>query len=335
MHEACCFTKEGEGKVRCRLCPHECVIPEGKVGACHVRVNRNGQLISLVYGQLAAIHSDPVEKKPLYHFYPGRQILSVGTHGCNLRCSFCQNYNLSQCDVDAPSRDFPITPSQLAHQAMSIPGNIGIAYTYNEPTVFYEFMVDVAELIHSAGLKNVAITNGFINSGPLLNLLPLMDAFNVDLKSFSDSFYRQMTGGRLAPVMDTLKAIVNAGKHLEITYLVIPTLNDSEEEFREMIDWISLELGPDIPLHLSRYFPAWKLSLPPTPESTLDNFADIAAEKLRYIYTGNVSTDIHSCTYCHECKTLLIKRLYYHTELSGVTGDGRCSHCGATLAGYF
>jgi len=223
----------------------------------------------------------------------------------------------------------------LAHQAMSIPGNIGIAYTYNEPTVFYEFMVDVAELIHSAGLKNVAITNGFINSGPLLNLLPLTDAFNVDLKSFSDSFYRQMTGGRLAPVMDTLKAIVNAGKHLEITYLVIPTLNDSEEEFREMIDWISLELGPDIPLHLSRYFPAWKLSLPPTPESTLDNFADIAAEKLRYIYTGNVSTDIHSCTYCHECKTLLIKRLHYHTELTGVTGDGRCSHCGATLAGYF
>ncbi len=335
MHEAQFYFFGEDKKVRCGLCPHDCLIGEGNAGICQVRVNRNGKLFSLVYDRIAAIHSDAVEKKPLYHFYPGRQILSVGTHGCNLRCTFCQNHNLSQCTSDAPSRDFSISPAGLVQQAVSIPGNIGIAYTYNEPTVFYELMADTAVLVHSAGLKNVIITNGYINPIPLAKLLPYIDAFNVDLKAFSDHFYRKITGGRLAPVLETLKAVIDAGKHLEITFLVIPTLNDSEEEFREMVDWISLELGPDIPLHLSRYFPAWKLSLPPTPELTLNHFADIAAEKLRYVYTGNVSTDAHSITFCPDCKTRLIMRKRYQVELPGLTEDGKCSHCGASLAGCF
>lgn len=335
MPEAQFYTAVENGKVRCGLCPHDCLISDGNAGVCGVRVNRSGKLFSLVHGQVAAIHSDPIEKKPLYHFYPGRQILSVGTRGCNLRCAFCQNHNLSQWDAGTLMHDSPVSPAELVQQAISTGGNIGIAYTYNEPTVFYELMAETAALVHSAGLKNVVVTNGFINPGPLEKLLPLIDAFNVDLKSFSDDFYRQMTGGRLSPVLDTLKTIIYAGKHLEITFLVIPTLNDSEEEFREMVDWISLELGPDVPLHLSRYFPAWKLSLPPTPLSTLEKFTAIASEKMRYVYTGNVTTDLHSSTCCPRCHSRLISRKGYHVSLTGLTEEGTCLYCGAPVAGTF
>lgn len=335
MPEAQFFTAVENGKVRCGLCPHDCLISDGNAGVCGVRVNRSGKLFSLVHGQVAAIHSDPIEKKPLYHFYPGRQILSVGTRGCNLRCAFCQNHNLSQWDAGTLMHESPVSPAELVQQAISTGGNIGIAYTYNEPTVFYELMAETAALVHSAGLKNVVVTNGFINPGPLKKLLPLIDAFNVDLKSFSDDFYRQMTGGRLSPVLDTLKAIIFSGKHLEITLLVIPTLNDSEEEFRAMVDWISLELGPDVPLHLSRYFPAWKLSLPPTQVSTLEKFTTIASEKMRYVYTGNVPTDLHASTCCPRCHSRLIRRKGYQVSLTGLTEEGTCLYCGAPVAGTF
>ncbi len=335
MREALYYAPEEQERVRCHLCPHECLIPEGKPGVCHVRVNRGGKLYTEVYGRLSAIHSDPIEKKPLYHFYPGRTILSVGTRGCNLRCSFCQNYNLSQSDGSVPSHEATFLPGELVKQALSVPGNIGIAYTYNEPAIFYEFMADTALEAHSAGLKNVMVTNGYINPEPLRELLPLMDAFNVDLKSFTDTFYRKMTGGSLAPVLATLKSIVNAGRHLEITMLVIPTLNDSVQEFRDMVEWISMELGPDVPLHLSRYFPAWKLSVLPTPESTLEEFAGLASEKLRYVYTGNVTTDLHASTCCPHCHSKVIRRKGYQVSLTGLTGEGTCLYCGAPVAGTF
>lgn len=328
MKEAQFWSVESDKKVRCLLCPHQCLVADGKTGICRVRKNISGQMYSMVYGHLAAIHSDPVEKKPLYHFYPGHRILSTGTFGCNLHCTFCQNYDISQNDSGANRMNNEISPRELAEKASQIPGNLGIAYTYNEPTVFFEFMLDTAFEIKTMGLKNAVISNGFILPGPLEKLLPFIDAFNIDLKSFSDGFYRKMTGGSLDPVLGTLKAIVKAGKHLEITLLVIPSLNDSAEEFSRMTDWIRNELGPDIPLHLSRYFPSYKLSLPPTPMTALLQFAGMAREKLNYVYTGNISIGDYSSTFCPRCKAELIRRESYEVTITGLTSKGLCSECG-------
>jgi len=265
----------------------------------------------------------------LYHFYPGKQILSVGTYGCNFRCSFCQNYNISQSELKITGHR--INPVDLSGKAANLPGNIGVAYTYNEPTVYYEFMLDIAVEIKALGLKNAVVSNGFIQNKPLLTLLPYIDAFNIDLKSFSNDFYHKMAGGSLEPVLETLKAIYNAGKHLEITFLVIPGLNDSPAEFEAMTDWIAEELGVDIPLHLSRYFPSFKLSLPPTPVSTLNNFAGTAARKLNYVFTGNVSGNNYTSTFCSRCKAELIHRNGYDIYITGLTGEGKCSRCGTVI----
>lgn len=332
MQEAAFYQTAPEGKVKCLLCPHHCLISEGLSGTCNVRVNRDGKLFSLVYGQPAALHSDPIEKKPLYHFYPGRQILSIGTKGCNLRCSHCQNYSISQCAVVHENHGREFSPSLLVKKAVSLPGNLGIAYTYNEPTIFYEYMVETAEMIHAEGMKNVMVSNGFIEEEPLLSLIPHIDAFNIDLKSFSDKFYRDITGGRLKPVMRTLQTIAAAGKHLEITLLVIPALNDGIEEFTMMRDWIASELGSDTPLHLSRYFPAYKMALPPTTVSTLLKLAGIAREELHFVYTGNMADDEYSSTYCPNCNNCVIERSGYHTNVTGLTNDSSCTQCGKLVA---
>jgi pyruvate formate lyase activating enzyme len=336
MHEALYWETCPELKVKCLLCPHECLIPEGRRGICRVRENRQGRLFTLVYGQPAAVHADPVEKKPLFHFYPGKQILSVGTYGCNLRCSFCQNHHLSQMDRPSSGHPFPALPPEiLAEQALRLKGNTGMAYTYNEPTIFYEYMTETARQIHQGGMKNVMISNGFISAEPLKNLLPLMDAFNIDLKSFRDSFYRKVTGGTLMPVLETLKIIANAGKHLEVTHLVIPGMNDEPDGFREMVTWLSEELGCDIPLHLSRYFPAYHLDQPPTRLETLRFFAQLAEEKLHFVYTGNVGGGDFSSTWCPECNNELIVREGYQTLITGLTPEGSCGRCGAKIPGVW
>lgn len=322
---------ENGEKVRCLLCPHECLIAEGRTGICRVRKNVNHRLFSLAYGEVAAIHSDPVEKKPLYHFYPGSQILSFGTYGCNLHCTFCQNHHLSQPADHTFPQTATISPDQLVRKAVQISGNTGLAYTYNEPSVFFEFMIHTAEKAMDAGLKNVVVSNGYINPDPLRELLPFIDAFNVDLKSFSNDFYRTMTGGSLKPVLDSLKTIVKAGRHLEITFLVIPSLNDSPDEFRLMTDWICHELGNEIPLHLSRYFPSYKLFLPPTPPATVLKFAEIAGEKLDYVYAGNMGDNDFSSTYCPHCRSELIHRSYYEVQLTALTPEGTCSKCGTSV----
>jgi pyruvate formate lyase activating enzyme len=330
MQEALFWHLEQDQKLKCLLCPHECLIPKGKTGLCRVRKNLDGKLYTIVYGEPAALHSDPVEKKPLYHFSPGKQIMSLGTYGCNFRCSFCQNYHLSQNGQGA-ERVNKVTPDALVENATRLPGNIGMAYTYNEPTIFYEYMLDTASAIHSAGLKNVMVSNGFINVKPLERLIPLMDAFNIDLKSFSDDFYRKYTSGHLEPVLETLKTIAGAGKHLEITHLVITGLNDSTEEFHLLTDWIVRELGQDIPLHLSRYFPAYKLSRQPTSTSVLNHFASLAAEKMHYVFTGNVTNDNFSSTFCPHCRALLIHRQRYDITISGLTSEGKCLKCGTPI----
>ena len=321
------FETESNNTVKCLLCPHHCKIKPGNSGICGVRLNDNGTLISAGYGKVSALHLDPIEKKPLYHFFPGSKILSVGSIGCNLDCSFCQNHDISQADIGTYRIAQTYTPEQLVSEALLITGNTGIAYTYNEPVVWFEFVLETAMAAHKAGLKNVLVTNGFINEGPLSELLPFIDALSVDLKGFSESFYLKVAGGALLPVLNSLKQVRLSGKHLEIVNLVIPQLNDNETEFEAMVQWIADELGDHTVLHLSRYFPRYRLGIEPTSLYTLDKLAEIARQKLKFVYVGNVQSE-YSDTHCPECAKLLITRQGYTVSCAGLTSDGKCKSCG-------
>jgi pyruvate formate lyase activating enzyme len=283
MHEALYYEKLDLKKVHCHLCPYECVIPSSGRGACGVRINKDGILHSLVYGKTTGLSLDPIEKKPLYHYHPGEFILSLGTCGCNLHCEFCQNWQTSQ-EADGPAEN--ITSEDIIERAKGL-GSFGIAYTYNEPFIWYEFVLDTARLAKAKGLENVLVTNGFVNKEPLEKMLPYINAMNIDLKSFDEDFYAKVCKGRLKPVLDTIK--VSSKKcHIELTNLIIPTLNDSEAIIKKMVDWIYDNTGPDTPLHLSRYFPCYKSTLPPTPVETLKMAEKIAKKKLKHVYMGNV-----------------------------------------------
>jgi len=330
MQEALFYSKLEAPKVQCNLCPWNCILDDGQTGNCKVRINQNGMLFSEVFNKVAALGSDPIEKKPLYHFYPGKNILSFGEVGCNLHCSFCQNHRISQCEAKSFNRFHEITSEQIVHEAQKTWNNIGIAYTYNEPFTFYEFVLETAQLAQTNGLKNVMVSNGYINPEPLKKLLPFIDAFNIDLKAFTENFYRTYTKGKLQPVLETLKTIANSKAHLEITTLVIPELNDDEDTFRNMVKWITDELGEKTPLHLSRYFPQYKMDQPLTPIHTLVNLYNIAQEHLSYVFMGNVSDEKRSSTYCSECGEVLIERNGYNTELKNLEFDGNCKHCGAS-----
>ena len=329
--EALYYQKLRDNKVQCLLCPHECRINPGNYGICRVRVNKEGVLHTTVYEKACAFRFDPIEKKPLYHFYPGHQILSIGTVGCNLRCTFCQNWEISQCCAE----DYPYLKPMPVDEVMEMlegkEDNIGLAYTYNEPTVFFEYMLAMARRVKQAGLKNVAVTNGFISKHPLLELLEYVDAFNVDLKAFTDDFYRRITTARLQPVKDSLVAIRKKGRHLELTNLIITGLNDHEETFEEMVRWISSELGKDTPLHLSRYFPSYKLDAPSTPVSTLSNLYDIALKHLQYVYLGNTDSSTGRKTVCPNCHHVAIDRRGYKTYKSGLDPNGNCQNCGEKI----
>lgn len=272
------------GLLECGLCPHQCAIPDGGVGICGVRSNANGEL-RLMHA-LSAVAVDPIEKKPLYHFHAGKNILSVGGYGCNLRCSFCQNHHISQ---NVPQNVSPKhTPPSILNLALQTPNNIGVAYTYNEPTMLFELMLETAQLVSGAEMCNVMVTNGFINQKPLALLLEHVHAFNVDLKAFTHDFYRKYAGAELQPVLDTLIAIKKAGRHLEITYLVIPSLNDSATEAERMFNWIASNLGADTPLHINRYFPMYRLDNPPTSLEKLHELRSLAEERLLHVHLGNV-----------------------------------------------
>lgn len=288
MKEAYYYKKHDNNKVHCTLCPHECIIPDGKRGICHVRKNNSGVLYAETYEQAAALHVDPVEKKPLYHFHPHKPVLSLGSIGCNMSCRFCQNCDISQAHPEEFHylRHLPV--ESVIEQARSIPGNIGIAYTYNEPAVYYEYMLDTAKEARKNHLKNIVITNGFISPAPLEELLPYIDAFNIDLKAFNDNFYKKLTASHLDPVLQAIMAIAGRNIHLEITNLIIPGYNDNSKEFESMIRWINEQCGADTPLHLSRYFPAYRLQAPATPVETLKKFRKIAQKYLTNVYLGNV-----------------------------------------------
>lgn len=325
------YIKEDADQVRCLLCPHECLLKPGQTGLCKVRGNEKGALFSNNYGKVCSLHLDPIEKKPLYHFHPGKNILSVGTVGCNLHCRFCQNYEISQTTV----KDYPYlkdySPATIVSLATGEENNIGIAYTYNEPTVWYEFMYDIAEPAFHAGLKNVMVSNGFINKDPLKELLPIMHAFSIDLKAFTEAFYKHLTSSGLKPVLETLKTIRKSGRHLEITNLLIPDENDNEADFRNMMEWIKGELGEDTVLHISRFFPTYKLVHNATPEKLLLKFHDIAREYLNYVYLGNIHAEKGKDTDCPSCGNQLIKRNGYLTELVGMGNEAKCSSCGKVI----
>jgi pyruvate formate lyase activating enzyme len=283
MKEALYYEKLDSKRVHCRLCPYECNIASGGKGACGVRLNKDGILYTLVYGRTTGVALDPIEKKPLYRYHPGEYILSLGTRGCNLHCEFCQNWHISQ-EVEGPTED--ITCEDVVERAKEL-DSFGIAYTYNEPFIWYEFVLDTAKLAKANNLENVLVTNGFVNIEPLKEILPVIDAMNIDLKAFDEDFYVKICKGRLKPVLDVIKLAAEKC-HIELTNLIIPTLNDSEIMIRKMVDWIYGNLGPEVPLHISRYFPCYKASLPATPLETIKKAEKIAKEKLKYVYVGNI-----------------------------------------------
>lgn len=327
--EAKYYSRQKNGSVGCSLCPHSCCIQDGRFGICKARQNQNGVLNALGYGVISSSGLDPVEKKPLYHFHPGSMIFSIGGYGCNLHCDFCQNFEISQLSpVSSPSYRI-YQPSEIVEKARVLPENIGIAYTYNEPTISFEFVLETAGLAKNLGLLNVAVSNGYINPAPLRELLGVLDALNIDLKSFSDDFYHRQTGGKLKPVLTNLEAIRDSGKHLEISFLVIPGLNDSPAETKAMVSWISSNLGSNTVLHINRYYPAYKLKIPPTPEEKLVELYEIAREKLEYVYVGNLHGSGVGCnTLCPSCSSTVIRRSGYHTVISALTPEGNCRICG-------
>lgn len=326
MKEALFYTILQSNKVKCDLCPHACIINDGTTGNCKVRTNKGGILYADNYGKISGYHLDPLEKKPLYHYFPGKYVLSVGSYGCNMHCKFCQNYEISQCGAKS-EHSLELSPDSLVNEALRRQNNIGIAYTYNEPLVFYEFMRDSALLAIQLGLKNVMVSNGYFNQAPLEKMLAFIDAFSIDLKAFTEDFYRKYTSSGLEEVKQSLIKIRQAGKHLEITNLVIPGLNDEADVFREMIKWISDELGKETVLHISRYFPRYKLSVPPTEAHKLEEFYHLASDYLNYVYIGNVQGTEGKNTFCPSCKQLLIIRNGYSITKHGLQPDGKCSKC--------
>ncbi len=326
--------KENDPIVRCLLCAQNCTIQTGERGRCRARMNVKGELRSLVYGRPMAIHTDPIEKKPFYHFLPGVQAYSLATSGCPLRCQFCQNYSLSQARPEDYSTPF-MPPSAIVNAAVSESTPV-IAFTYNEPTVFTEYLVDIARVARKQKRRSVVISCGFMNAEPLKEMCEVLDAIKVDLKGFDESFYRNVCGAELAPVLRSIKQVARSGIHLEIVNLVVPTLNDSDKMLRALVDWVMGELGPDVPLHFTAFHPDYKLlNLPPTPVQTLERARSIALNKgIHYPFVGNVPDHPGNHTYCPDCGKIVIKRQgFFVLELN--LNNGRCKFCGRAIAGVW
>jgi pyruvate formate lyase activating enzyme len=333
MKEAMFYEKLGDNVVKCNLCSHRCRVADSKRGICAVRENRNGTLYSLVYEKAVARAVDPIEKKPLFHFLPGSRAYSIATTGCNFRCRNCQNFDISQMPKDRKiilGQD--VSPEEIVVAAKR--NNCeSIAYTYTEPTIFFEYAYDTAKLAKKDGIKNVFVTNGYITEEALIEIKPYLDATNIDLKSFSDGFYRKNCGARLKPVLDSIQLHKNLGIWIEITTLIIPTLNDSEEELRKIAEFIK-EVGEEVPWHISQFYPTYNLiDLPRTPVATLRRARQIGFEVgLRYVYEGNVRGEAGENTYCYKCGKLLIRR-YGYQILENKIKNSACSHCGAKING--
>ncbi len=323
MKEALFYTKLEDQKIRCELCPHNCVILPDNIGICRARKNISGVLYAINYGETISISIDPMEKKPLYHFHPNKSILSIGPNSCNFSCKFCQNYQSSQFEVPTTT----ITPGKLLDLCKLHLCDF-VAFTYTEPTTWFEFILDSSKLLKENGIKTVMVTNGFINQEPLKELLTYIDAMNIDLKAFDEKFYKTICNGTLQPVLETIKT-ASKHCHIEITNLIITDENDSEKQIYDLVDFVA-DVNPNIPLHFSRYYPTYKMDNPPTSISTLKMAKEIAEEKLNYVYLGNIVTERN--TYCPNCNHLLIRRDY---PLKNDVIDGKCPSCGHDIYGKF
>jgi pyruvate formate lyase activating enzyme len=333
MREAMLYEKLGDGRVKCHLCNHYCIISPGKRGICAVRENSDGTLYTLVYGKVIAAHIDPIEKKPLFHFYPGSKSYSIATVGCNFKCDHCQNYEISQYSKeyypDIPG--FEMTPEEIVRGAKQA-RCVSISYTYTEPTVFFEFAYDCAKLAHENGIKNVFVSNGYTSPEAIKLIAPYLDANNIDLKG-DENFYRKVSGARLQPVLDTIKLMKELGVWVEVTTLVIPNYNDSENFLQWAAEFIK-SIDPAIPWHVTQFYPTYKLlDQPRTPISTLRKAREIGLKAgLKYVYEGNVPGEGGENTYCPECGELLIERFGYSLIKIKMKGS-KCSKCGARIDG--
>jgi pyruvate formate lyase activating enzyme len=334
MKEASYYTKLSDGRVECLLCPHHCRIPDGRSGICLTRRNTGGRLISANYCRPVATAIDPIEKKPLFHFYPGSSIFSTGPNGCTFKCDFCQNFEIAQELMEVEE----LTPDRLTRMVVDS-RSLGVAYTYSEPTIWFETIMEVGGRVRQLGLKNIMVTNGFIEPSPLADLLTVVDAMNIDIKSMNPEFYRSLCKGSLEPVLAACEQVKKAGCHLEITHLLIPGENDDPAETEKLADFIASRLGPETPLHISRYFPRHKMDHAPTPERLLNRAWEIASEKLLYVYVGNVAVGEKENTHCPECDMLLIERSGYAVQVTSNLAAGKskhkalpkCGNCGAEI----
>ena len=333
MREALLYEKLKNKKVRCNLCPHHCVIEEAKRGICGVKENKEGTLYSLVYGRAVASGVDPIEKKPFFHFFPGSYAFSIATVGCNFSCLFCQNADISQFPKEKKEiiGEF-LPPEEIVSYAKRNKCK-SISYTYTEPTIFFEYAYETAKIAHQQGIKNNFVTNGFISKEAIKLISPYLDAVNVDLKSFGDDFYKKFCGARLQPVLDSLKLMKELGIWVEVTTLIIPTLNDSAEELKSIAEFI-LGLGQETPWHISRFYPHYKMAdLPPTPVETLHKAREIGKKiGLNYVYSGNVPGDEGENTFCPHCGKKVISRYGFQT-LENRLKEGKCPYCGTKIAG--
>lgn len=335
LTEARYYEKLPQRKIKCVLCPRECVIDDQETGYCGVRENRGGTYYTLVYGRPCSAHIDPIEKKPLFHFLPGSVAFSIATVGCNVLCKFCQNWEISQARPDqVESADMP--PGMIAAQAKQN-GCQSISYTYTEPVIFTEYMYDCAVAGRKLNVKSVMISNGYIQKKPMQDLCGVLDAVKIDLKAFTEKFYTEMVSGHLRPVLDTLVLLKNEGMWTEIVYLVIPTLNDDPRDLQQMCRWLVKELGPEVPLHFSRFYPQYRLkNLSPTPVSTLETARKIALDSgLHFVYIGNVPGHEGENTYCPGCHKLVIRRLGYQIAENHVQKNGTCKFCQQKIPGIW
>ncbi len=335
--EAYLYESLEDQKVRCNLCAHRCVIKPGRRGLCNVRENQAGVLNTLVYGRVIASHIDPIEKKPLFHFLPGSRSYSIAAVGCNLRCRFCQNADIAQLPTDRPGVIIgdTYTPEEVVDATESA-GCQSISYTYTEPTVFFEFAHDTAKIAHARGIRNVFVTNGYMTAEALNMIQPYLDGANVDLKAFTQSYYKDLCGAKLKPVQETLKLMIALGIFVEVTTLIVPGLNDDRHELESLAQFIKNDLGPETPWHISRFHPTYKLTdRSSTPVQTLEMARDIGLKSgLKYVYTGNVPGDSGESTFCYRCGQMVIERWGFQVRKLRME-NGRCRHCGAEIDGVW
>lgn len=334
LYEAMFYKKLEDARVECELCPRECRIADLERGYCGVRENRGGTYYTLVHSRACALHVDPIEKKPFFHYLPGTPAVSIATAGCNVECKFCQNWQISQFRPEQVD-SIKLTPSDVIKHAKKSHSPT-IAYTYTEPVVFYEFMYDTARAAKQEGVASVVVSNGYIKEEPLVELCKHLGAVKIDLKAFTEEFYKDTCSGSLKPVLETLITLKKLGMWFEIVVLIVPTLNDSEKELKEMCAWVYKELGPDVPIHFSRFHPTYKIkNLPPTPVRTLEMARATAQEAgLNFAYIGNVPGHEGEHTYCPDCKEIVIGRVGY-TIVRNAVRDGRCHNCEHPIAGVW